>query len=106
MVPLHNLTSNDYVLAVGDDFIWAEFTKTSLTDNWTREMPERPQRAGLLKPFPKRKANQSIADYIAKAKLGHLRLQPGLSHNTLQNSIPDAIARATKNSRQCESKCC
>ncbi len=96
MVPLHNLTSNDYVLAVGDDFIWAEFTKTSLTENWIREVPERPQRSGELKPFPKRKANQSIAEYIAKATLGHLELQPGLSHATLQNSIPDAIARASK----------
>jgi deoxycytidine triphosphate deaminase/cell division protein FtsL len=96
MVPLHNLTSNNYVLAVGDDFIWAEFTKTSTTDDWIIPEEQCLPREGSLVEFPERKTDKSLADYLDKAKLGHPSLQPGLSHSTLQNAIPDAIARTRK----------
>jgi len=96
MVPLHNLTSNTYVLAVGDDFIWAEFTKTSLSTRWQREDVDRPEPSGQLVDFPSRKENRTLAYYLHKARLGHERIQPGLSHHALQNAIPDAIYKARK----------
>ena len=96
MVPLHNLTSNTYVLAVGDDFIWAEFTKTSLAERWRQDVPDRPPASGELVEFPPRKENKSLAHYLHKARLGHERLQPGLSHQALQNAIPDAIQKTRK----------
>lgn len=94
MVPLHNLTSNTYMLQVGDDFIWAEFTKTSLVDTWTQDGPTRPKRTGALVDFPTRKVDRSLADYVYSAQKGHPVLQRGLSHAGLQNAIPDAIERA------------
>lgn len=94
MVPLHNLTSNTYMLQVGDDFIWAEFTKTSLVDEWTKACPARPKRTGALVDFPDRKVDRSLADYVYSAQKGHPVLQRGLSHAGLQNAIPDAIERA------------
>lgn len=96
MVPLHNLTSNTYVLAVGDEFIWAEFTKTSPAAAWDPTPAQCPPRSGALIPFPNRKTDKSLSDYVLRAQLGHRRLQPGLSHRTLQNAIPDAIERARK----------
>lgn len=94
MVPLHNLTSNTYMLQVGDDFIWAEFTKTSMVNDWTKEGPARPERTGALVDFPKRKVDRSMADYVYSAQKAHPVLQRGLSHAGLQNAIPDAIERA------------
>jgi len=96
MVPLHNLTSNTYVLAVGDDFIWAEFTKTSLATRWQCEDVSRPVPSGELVDFPSRKENRTLAYYLHKARLGHERIQPGVSHHALQNAIPEAIYKARK----------
>lgn len=96
MVPLHNLTSNTYVLAVGDDFIWAEFTKTSLAAQWLKQGTDRPKQSGQLVAFPARKENRSLAYYLHRARLGHERLQPGVSHYALQNAIPDAIYKARR----------
>jgi deoxycytidine triphosphate deaminase len=91
MVPLHNLTSNTYVLQVGEDFIWAEFTKTSLIRRWKGRDPGRPLRTGVPVPFEPRKQNKTLADYIDDARRGHRKLQPGLSHRTLQNAVPEKI---------------
>ena len=93
MVPLHNLTSNEYVLQVGDEFIWAEFTKTSLIDKWTDDRVSRPARDGRPVQFEARKRNNAMADYLNKAKQGHPRLQKGFTHTTLQNAIPESISR-------------
>jgi hypothetical protein len=94
MVPLHNLTSNTYVLQVGDDFIWAEFTKTSLVDHWVAEDLDRPVRSGRSVAFEKRKTNKSLADYVNGAQRGHKVLQPGLSYWRLQNAVPETIRKA------------
>lgn len=96
MVPLHNLTSNTYVIAVGDDFIWAEFTKTSMTETWAIPSPDSPPRTGAMLPFPDRKLDKPLDAYVRDAQRGHKRLQPGLSYGTLQNAIPDAIARTRR----------
>jgi len=96
MVPLHNLTTNDYVLAVGEEFIWAEFTKTSAAQRWARTGVKRPPRSGELKEFPERKLDQTLADYINKARQANPDLLPGKSYANLQNAIPEAIAEASK----------
>jgi deoxycytidine triphosphate deaminase len=91
MVPLHNLTSNTYVLQVGEDFIWTEFTKTSSLRRWTENSKHRPDRSGEPIAFEERKMNKSLADYVAGAKRGHRVLQPGYTHGRLQNAIPEKI---------------
>ena len=96
MVPLHNLTSNTYVLSVGDDFIWAEFTKTSMTDRWKQQSADIMTQSGALVPFPERKTDKSLADYVNNARRGHPILQPGLNHTALQNAIPEAIDRTRR----------
>ena len=52
LVPLHNLTDNDYKLKGGDGFIWIEFTKLSRHKFWSDNNLDRPS---CLKTFPSRK---------------------------------------------------
>ena len=49
LVPLHNLTNNDYTLKGGDGFIWIEFTKLSRHEFWSNNNLDRPS---CLKSFP------------------------------------------------------
>ena len=49
LVPLHNLTDNDYELEGGDGFIWVEFTKLSRHEFWSNNNLDRPS---CLKSFP------------------------------------------------------
>ena len=49
LVPLHNLTDNDYTLKGGDGFIWIEFTKLSRHEFWSNNNSDRPS---CLKSFP------------------------------------------------------
>ena len=49
LVPLHNLTDNDYKLKGGEGFIWIEFTKLSAHKFWWNSNSDRPH---FLKSFP------------------------------------------------------
>ena len=43
LIPLHNLTNNDYTLKGGDGIIWVEFTKLNMNQFWLEKSEQRPQ---------------------------------------------------------------
>jgi deoxycytidine triphosphate deaminase len=72
-IPLHNFTSNEYVLRAGDGFVYFEFTKLS----WTNDTPPRPDIPWLTPPisvqppFPGSKnLRRNIDDYLDTATGG------------------------------------
>jgi deoxycytidine triphosphate deaminase len=67
LVPLHNMTANDYVLVGGEGFFWVEFTKTT----------------GVGK-FPKEKIERTPSDYFREAN----------QNRPIRSSIPDAVQQA------------
>jgi len=47
LIPLHNLTDNDYEVRGGNPILWVEFTKLSQLDHWKRQLEDhrrRPQK--------------------------------------------------------------
>ena len=66
LIPLHNLTGNDYDLKGGEGIIWVEFTKVSKNDCWLpdQEGSERPPK---LVQFPSKKAIDDADTYLEKA---------------------------------------
>ena len=81
-IPLHNLTTNDYIFRGGEGLIWMEFTKLSDNNTWDKE--NRPiQRLGKLRRFPEGKSLSDVEDFLRKAYPGPIR-----------SSIPEAIYEA------------
>ena len=66
LIPLHNLTDNDYELKGGDGFIWLEFTKLSKHEFWSKHGIQRPH---CLKSFPNRKGIDDPELYFNKSDL-------------------------------------
>jgi deoxycytidine triphosphate deaminase len=71
LIPLHNLTSEDYTIFGGDGLIWVEFTKVSPNTFWHRKAPEVDvwavrgrAGAGKLARFPADKRNQPPEYYF------------------------------------------
>ena len=66
LIPLHNLTDNNYALRGGEGIIWVEFTKVSKNRYWLsgQEGSERPSR---LVEFPSDKAIDDPDAYLNKA---------------------------------------
>lgn len=98
-IPLHNLTSNDYVLTFGEQLIWIEFTKTSdlpelktstLSESTLKSLEE--SRCKDFIEFPPKKTNQELDDYLTKA----LENTP---HTTIISSVPSAVNDAIKYAR-------
>jgi deoxycytidine triphosphate deaminase len=80
LIPLHNLTSNEYTLKGGEGFIWVEFTKLNLIDAWRSER-DCFLRAGQYIPFPESKKWKDAQYYLGKAAFGR----------NIRSSIPDVI---------------
>lgn len=80
LIPLHNLTSEDYYLFGGEGLIWVEFTKLSPDKTWDSESRESTANVEYLS-FPKEKLNMSPEAYFKKASHG----VPAVS------SIPGAV---------------
>ena len=74
LIPLHNLTDNDYEVTGGDGIIWVEFTKVSGGPD--------------PKPFPEEKYIKTANEYLEKAKV----LRRGV-----QSAIKGALDNAEKN---------
>ncbi len=71
LVPLHNLTSNNYDVIGGDKLLWVEFTKLTSHKYWVRseeKLDDRPPN-GLV-AFPPEKRNLAAHQYFAKAGIG------------------------------------
>ena len=68
LIPLHNLTDNDYDVLGGDSIIWVEFTKLSPLDYWTRDVADIDQCPPCgFETFLDRKYDLSADDYFKKA---------------------------------------
>lgn len=81
LVPLHNLTSEDYILIGGHGLIWVEFTKVSPNSRWDTSST-RP--STNFRAFPDDKKNKEPHYYFEKASGGH----------PIQSSIPGEVQQA------------
>ena len=70
LIPLHNLTDNDYEVKGGDNLLWVEFTKLTAHDYWSRSSADmsEPQPADLVL-FPPDKLGLDEERYLAKARV-------------------------------------
>jgi len=96
-IPLHNLTSNEYVFSYGESLIWIEFTKTSPIQSETEieKDSNQEQRCGNYIKFPEDKKYKKLDYYIGKALNGY-------SFNEVVSSIPTAIANTKKSAEAAE----
>lgn len=90
LVPLHNLTSNDYVLNGGEGFIWVEFTKLNLFPSWVSPHDIQ-QRSREYREFPKNKNWLKASHYFDKA-VG--------AGNNIKSSIPGVVINAEKKANE------
>ena len=81
VIPLHNLTSADYVLVGGEGLIWVEFTKLSPNARWDSGSSRSKED---YFPFPTKKIDLQIATYLQKASNG----------KPIQSSIPGEVRLA------------
>ena len=73
-VPLHNLTSNPYLIKGGEPLVWMEFTKLSPDGRWTSPPATVPSRKGTYVPFPDRKLERkTVRNYVQHAHEGPIR---------------------------------
>ena len=87
LIPLHNLTDNDYKLKGGEGIIWVEFTKLNMDEFWLTENRETKQRNPFLKEFPKLKDIDDPDEYFKKSILGE---------GSVQSAFKGALDAATK----------
>ena len=67
LIPLHNLTNNDYDLIGGEGIIWVEFTKISKHLSWDQTENENGDDHPDLYPFPKTKDVVDPSVYFTKS---------------------------------------
>ncbi len=96
MIPIHNLTPNEYHLRPGDPLISVEFTKLSPVRYWARNVENlhRPIRKGKF--IPKHKPGFSFKEYLRNA-LPH-------GTNKVESSLANAFTEAINEIREYESK--
>lgn len=83
LIPLHNLTSEKYVIKVDDGIIWIEFTKTSHNkEKW-------PPHQGKFSPIQIHKTDVPFSAYFERAN----------QNNPIQSSIPSAVKDARELAR-------
>ena len=86
LIPLHNLTNNDYELDGGEGIIWVEFTKVNEHEFWKSKGNKNPPD---LKSFPHGK-------YIKDAR-GYLRKSGIIDKGGVQSAIKGSLDKAEKN---------
>jgi deoxycytidine triphosphate deaminase len=87
LIPLHNLTTNDYHFRGGDPLIWMEFTKVSVHENWKRATADPSvTRQGQYVPFFKKDGKPliDVKSFLKKAE----------PTRPIRSSIPSAILSA------------
>ncbi len=111
LIPLHNLTTNEYTFRGGEDLIWMEFTKLSNNDRWYNSNPNSKrfihtgtlikynstptiQRTGSYVPFPSEKSLNDVKRFLAKAS----------PHKPIRSSLPDVIFNAKKSVKDAAKK--
>lgn len=86
LIPLHNLTNNDYTFEYNEGFIWVEFTKLSPNGLWAGHLCNEARHA-KYKPFLKEKTYLSAEFYLGKALRNNVA-------STIESSIPAVIQNA------------
>ena len=67
LIPLHNLTDNDYEIIGGNGFIWVEFTKLTHNEFWRTRDKSSIERPPDLKMFPSVKDLDDPNPYFVKS---------------------------------------
>ena len=98
LIPLHNLTDNDYTLEGGEGIIWVEFTKLGMNEFWLKEDSESGQRHQFLKEFPKLKDIQDPNQYFEKS----IEIKNGVQ-SAFKGALDDATASAEEARNQADS---
>jgi len=80
LIPLHNLTSNEYRISENEGLIWIEFTKISKNERWV-ENKTQVQRLGQYRPMPEEKKNLHPKYFFERAVQGR----------PIRSSIPEAL---------------
>lgn len=105
VVPLHNMTRNEYELQVGEPFIWTEFTKTTLVQEWRVHdlTDDRVEPVSDFAEFSGDKKNKPMDFYLEKARK---RVPEGSTRNGPYlfpaNAVPEAISEARRRSFNAE----
>ena len=94
LIPLHNLTDNDYKLKGGDGVIWVEFTKVSQNAFWSQS--EKNQRPHYLRPFPVSKHLDNPDRYIEKSGIAKA--------GGVQSAFKGALDQARNNAQGAQRK--
>jgi deoxycytidine triphosphate deaminase len=91
LIPLHNLTTNDYKLQCGSGLIWLEFTKMSPLPGADRDKQNSLEvtRQGIYKEFPSDKKWKEPIYYLSNAFDGPIR-----------SSIPEAVRASVQASKE------
>lgn len=101
LIPLHNLTDNDYRVPGGNPIIWVEFTKLSPLDYWTRDLADIDQcpPAGFVTFLP-RKYDLTADDYFKKAL--DLSVSAIRSKEGVQSAFKGALDSAEEATREAD----
>lgn len=91
VIPLHNLTTNDYVFKRDEGLIWIEFTKTTVFSE-VASSGSTLSRRGVYRPFRDDKKNHDPDWYIDKAT----------QHRSIRSSIPDTLRQGLEAAREAE----
>jgi deoxycytidine triphosphate deaminase len=89
LIPLHNLTSNEYRFSEGEGLIWVEFTKISKNQRWVEEKTQ-VQRLGQYRPMPQDKKNRDPKYFFEKAVQGR----------PIRSSIPEAVRNSAEKAEE------
>jgi deoxycytidine triphosphate deaminase len=87
LIPLHNLTTNDYEMVGGDELIWIEFTKTSPHPRWDTKAAELEafyKLQGAFKEF--NRPELTPEQYVERAS----------PNRPIRSSIPEAMVESQR----------
>lgn len=93
LIPLHNLTTNDYVFKRDEGLIWIEFTKTTVFSEMASSESTLSRR-GTYRPFKDDKKNHDPDWYIDKAT----------QHRSIRSSIPDTLRQGLEAAKEAEAQ--
>jgi len=96
MIPIHNLTSNEYIVFGGEDLISVEFTKVSPNDAW--KIPDE----GILKSMGIYKANSGKNSKKNFRELLKKALPFGIGK--VVSSLSDTLAEANKRIKEAQTQ--
>jgi deoxycytidine triphosphate deaminase len=84
VIPLHNLTNNDYRIEYLDPLIWMEFTKISNSIDFTSKMGEKSNSPFFA--FKRASMNADLYDYLVKAS----------PHKSIESSVSKLVEKGDK----------